>query len=193
MRTSKLIWSLALLLAGCGSIPQLPQLETTRLQAKAVEVPQTENFKKVNEDLYRGGIPSDEDLQTLVKMGVKTNIDLMGAIPPEKAPVAHEKEAATKAGLKFVSIPLPMDRAVPQDMVEQFLQLVQDPANQPVYVHCRHGRDRTGTMVSAYRITFDGITGEQALEEMKSFGFKPSKYPYFAKFVLDFKGLPVLR
>lgn len=193
MRATKWIGFLALLLAGCGSIPQLPQGFDSRVQAQRVEAPQVENFKKVDGRLYRGGIPSDTDLQTLVKMGIKTDIDLMGAIPPERAPVAHEKEAATKAGLKFVSIPLPMDRAVPQDMVEQFLQQVQDPANQPVYVHCRHGRDRTGTLVSAYRISFDGITGEQALEEMKSFGFKPSKYPYFAKFVLDFKGLPVLR
>ena len=36
-----------------------------------------------------------------------------------------------------------------------FLKIVNDPKNQPVYVHCVGGRHRTGVMTAIYRMTVD--------------------------------------
>jgi hypothetical protein len=47
----------------------------------------------------------------------------------------------------------------------------RDPAAQPVFFHCRHGKDRTGTMAALYRIEVDGWTNEEAIEEMLAFGY----------------------
>ena len=68
-----------------------------------------------------------------------------------------------------------------QEEVVQFLKIVTDPAKQPVFVHCLHGADRTGTMVAVYRIIVEGWDKEKALEEMQKgpFGFHEV-----------FKGLP---
>ena len=55
-------------------------------------------------------------------------------------------------------------------MVERALAIINDPANQPVFVHCKHGADRTGTVVAIYRITHDGWSSEQALHEAKKYG-----------------------
>lgn len=187
MRVTPWMLGTMLLLAGCGSLPQLAPTSAVTVRASDV-APKVENFKQVNDDLYRGGLPTEADLSTLHRMGVKTDIDLMGAPKQEVSQVNAEREAAAKAGVKFVSIPLPPWGEVPRDMVQQFLDTVSDPKNQPVYVHCFHGRDRTGTMVAAYRIAFDHYTGEQALAEMQTFGFKSKDYPYFAKFVLNFDG-----
>lgn len=187
MRTTPWIATAMLLLVGCGTVPQLSHSGTAMSQARDAQ-PKVENFRKVNEDLYRGGLPTEADLMALSRMGVKMDIDLMGAPKQERTQVEQEREAAAKAGLKFVSIPLPPWGEVPRAMVDQFLDTVNDPANQPVYVHCFHGRDRTGTMVAAYRIAVDGYTGEQALAEMQTFGFKAKDYPFFAKFVLGFDG-----
>jgi tyrosine-protein phosphatase SIW14 len=53
----------------------------------------------------------------------------------------------------------------------QFLELVNDPANQPVYVHCQGGRHRTGVMTAVYRMTKDGWTADRAFAEMKQYKF----------------------
>ena len=89
--------------------------------------------------------------------------------------------------MKFYRIPLTTwDRPV-EAAVQQFLKLVNDPANQPVFVHCQGGRHRTGTMTAVYRITKDGWTADRAYAEMKQYGFETLiGHPVLKKFVYDF-------
>ncbi len=58
-----------------------------------------------------------------------------------------------------------------EDELARFLKVVADPANQPVFVHCKYGADRTGTAVATYRIVCQGWTKEEAIAEMRSGGF----------------------
>jgi protein tyrosine/serine phosphatase len=55
--------------------------------------------------------------------------------------------------------------------VVRFLQIVTNPKRTPVLVHCQHGADRTGTMITLYRIAVQGWTKEEALREMTEGGF----------------------
>ena len=131
-----------------------------------------------------------EDLAGLEALGVKTDISLQNPrFGKEKGEIAAEKAAAEKLGITFVNLALPPNEAPPEKMLRAFFKAVTDPAAQPVYIHCKHGRDRTGTMVAAYRIQFDHLTGAKALAEMKTFGFKPEDYPYYAEFVKTFEPL----
>ena len=57
------------------------------------------------------------------------------------------------------------------DDVVAFLKLVTDPAKQPVFVHCKHGADRTGLVVAAYRIVVQGWPKQDAIAEMTDGGF----------------------
>ena len=52
----------------------------------------------------------------------------------------------------------------------KFLDAVLDPANQPVFIHCAHGCDRTGVMAAVYRMEVEGWAPGEALEEMRAFG-----------------------
>jgi len=52
-----------------------------------------------------------------------------------------------------------------------FLRIVTDPANQPVFVHCREGEDRTGMMVAVYRMVVQDWPKDKAMAEMKRMGF----------------------
>ena len=36
------------------------------------------------------------------------------------------------------------------EQLAQFLRIVNDPVQQPVYVHCKGGRHRTGVMTAAF-------------------------------------------
>lgn len=64
---------------------------------------------------------------------------------------------------------------VDQADILAFLQQAILPENQPMLVHCRHGADRTGTMIAAYRVVVQGWSKADALNEMQSggFGFHP--------------------
>ena len=151
-----------------------------------------DNFGRINEHYYRGAQPTDRDVADLAKLGVKTMIDLTNGDGD-----SNEQRLAESAGMKFVKIAM-NTRVVPtSEQIATFLKVVNDPANQPVYVHCVGGRHRTGVMTAIYRMTADKWAPNQAFKEMKSYKYGADfLHPEFKKFVLAFKpvltGVPVL-
>ena len=124
------------------------------------------NFGCVSEKFYRGAQPEGRDYKDLSAMGIKMVVDL------QREGDADEKRLVEAAGMKFVRIPM-SDKSWPSaQAADQFLALVNDPANQPVFVHCRGGRHRTGAMTAIYRITNDGWTADRAFAEMKQYDFE---------------------
>jgi tyrosine-protein phosphatase SIW14 len=74
--------------------------------------------------------------------------------------------------MKFYRIGMSDSRQPSAEQAELFLKIVNDPANQPVFVHCLGGRHRTGAMSAIYRITHDGWSADQAYLEMKRYDFE---------------------
>ena len=72
--------------------------------------------------------------------------------------------------LDAVHIPMNAARISEKDAVH-FLKVVTDPERQPVFFHCRHGADRTGSMCAVYRVVVQGWTKEQAIDEMAQGGY----------------------
>jgi tyrosine-protein phosphatase SIW14 len=144
-----------------------------------------ENFGRVDSQLYRGAQPKGRDYADLKALGVKTIVDLTSddADPNE--------QALTEAtGMAYVHLPMTTRTLPAAAQIERFLGLVNDPASQPVYVHCVGGRHRTGVMTAAYRITHDGWTNDQAFNEMKQYKFGADfLHPEFKKFVYAFRPL----
>jgi protein tyrosine/serine phosphatase len=75
------------------------------------------------------------------------------------------------AGMQYFNIPLKASVPPTAEQTAYFLSLVNNPANWPVYVHCKGGRHRTGALTAVYRITQDGWTADQAFQEMKEYEF----------------------
>jgi protein tyrosine/serine phosphatase len=69
-----------------------------------------------------------------------------------------------------------------KEKVEKVVALMADPANQPVFVHCRQGRDRTGIVVAAYRMKEQRWPLAHAEAEMQDFGFN-DVWVGFARFI----------
>jgi protein tyrosine/serine phosphatase len=124
------------------------------------------NFGKVNDSYFRGSQPKGADYADLAAIGVKTVIDLQADGP------SNEAGFVKAAGMNFVRIGMTTTKAPTDAQVAQFFEVVNNPANQPVYVHCAGGRHRTGTMTALYRMTFDGWTPQQAYGEMKQYRFE---------------------
>lgn len=153
---------------------------------------QIKNFGCLNEKFYRGAQPREQDYADLAAMGVKTVIDL------QKSGVEQEQALVETHGMKFYRIGM-SDKSQPgSEQVDLFLRIVNDPANQPVFVHCAGGRHRTGAMTAIYRMTHDGWTADQAFQEMKQFDFEYGightplrKYVYDFYSHIDHKGVVV--
>jgi protein tyrosine/serine phosphatase len=100
---------------------------------------------------------------------------------------ANEEAMAAAAGMKYVQLPMTTRVPPTPERVAEFLKIVTDPANQPVYVHCVGGRHRTGVMSAIYRMAHDGWSGEQAFKEMKQYKYGADfLHPEFKTFVLGF-------
>ena len=123
------------------------------------------NFGCINENYFRGAQPKDQDYKDLAKMGVKTVINLrLGG-------KSDEQQLVEAAGMNYVYIGMKDDKRPSDAQVQEFLKIVNDPANQPVFVHCIGGRHRTGLMTAVYRIEKDGWDVAKAYDEMKKFDF----------------------
>src|SRR5437660_8300819 len=125
-----------------------------------------DNFGRINQNYYRGAQPDGRDYADLSALGVKTVIDLT------RDGRDDERQMVERAGMRFYRIPLTTSDRPSSTAVAQFLKVVNDPANQPVYVHCQGGRHRTGTMTAVYRMTHDGWTADHAYAEMKDVHFE---------------------
>jgi len=140
-----------------------------------------DNFGQVNEHIYRGSQPNGSGFRQLASIGVKTILDL-------REDAEHSaKSDAERAGLRYINLPL-VDKRYPQaDAADKFLEIVNDHANWPVYVHCAGGRHRTGAMIAVYRMAVDHWNVDQAYNEMKQYDFYTSRgHECFKDYVFDF-------
>lgn len=123
------------------------------------------NFGKVNDRLYRGAQPDAAGLKALARLGIKTIIDLRLTNDVWQA----EAAAASACGLTYTNIPFKGYGRPKAEQVEKALAIIES-LPQPVFIHCRHGCDRTGTIIACYRIRHEQWSGEQALQEARHYG-----------------------
>ncbi|WP_171469278.1 fused DSP-PTPase phosphatase/NAD kinase-like protein [Frigoriglobus tundricola] len=150
------------------------------------------NFGEVRAGvLYRSGQLTPAGFERVLdERGIRTVISLRPERDAEKADT-WEEDVARARGVKYVRVtPREHDDAWLDRMAEQFLAVVDAPANHPVLVHCMAGRDRTGTMCAIYRMEFDRWTAERAAAEMQEFEFDPNKDPpaqAYNRYVLGYR------
>jgi uncharacterized protein (TIGR01244 family) len=137
------------------------------------------NFAVVEQGLYRGGQPSKEGIAQLRQQGVKTIINLRDDFNP------RERGWAVDAGMNYVLIGTSASRIRPAE-VANFLDAMAS-APRPIFVHCYHGRDRTGLEIAVYRIARCGWTREAALRELYAHGYQWAAFPGIARFVSTFQ------
>ncbi len=125
------------------------------------------NFHEVDQHVYRGGQPANAGWNSLAHLGVKLVIDLR---PPSEHPVKAEEREVEAAGMKYINVPMRGLAAPHLDAVSKVLSLMVSDSDGPVFVHCRRGSDRTGTVVACYRILHDHWENRKALQEARSYG-----------------------
>lgn len=177
-RVCRSVFTLAVMCLLALAVSAVPDHKRSATGSVTVGV---ENFGKVNDHLYRGSQPDRRSYDQLAALGVKTILDLR-----EDAKDSARADAE-RAGLRYINLPL-KDKKYPQaDAAARFLEIVNNSANWPVYMHCAGGRHRTGAMGAVYRMTVDNWDVEQAYQEMKQYDFYTSRgHECFKNYVYDY-------
>jgi len=190
-RTSKLLRSSALaLFIASFALPAVAEPGAKSAAATAAEAAgiRIDNFGQVDQTYYRGAQPAGSDYANLAKLGVQTLIDLTSddGDPGERA-------ATEAAGMKYLHIPMTTHESPTPGQIAEFLEAVDNPLNQPVYVHCVGGRHRTGVMTAVYRMVHDSWNADKAFSEMKQYKFGADfLHAEFKDFVYGYKPAPAV-
>lgn len=110
---------------------------------------------QVSPVLYRGPQPDVRILQMLAEAGVRLVVNL-------RSESDQTRDLCERLWLEYRHIPVD-DWTTPEpEQVQEFLELLEEPARGPVLVHCLGGVGRTGVFVSCYRIVH-GMSAQDAL------------------------------
>jgi protein tyrosine/serine phosphatase len=164
MRTKLAIFSVlsAGIIAGgylhcMATVPPVAPEDRPGTWAQKIAVKIVPNFHQVSERLFRGAQPPAQGFRELQRRGIKTVINLRES---------HTDDDEI-GGLPLKAVHIPVSTWDLGDaQVVAFLRAATKSENQPVFVHCRHGSDRTGTMCAIYRIVVQGWNREEAIREM---------------------------
>jgi protein tyrosine/serine phosphatase len=157
MRAATFALSLLAAFAGTSFNPSL-----------GVAAPELTRVREVTAGIFRGSQPEElADMVRLSRLGVRTVYSLV----TDDEDVEREARFARSLGIRFISVPMSPLLTPKDETVDFLLAEIQDPRNQPVYLHCRHGKDRTGLIFGLYRVEVQGWTPQQAFLEMREIGF----------------------
>jgi tyrosine-protein phosphatase SIW14 len=114
--------------------------------------------------LYRGGRPDAAGVAWLKRLGIKTVLNL------RHFHGETERALVESAGIAYKRVALESSDVPTAQQLAQIMKTILDPTLRPLYVHCQHGVDRTGTVMAVYRMEIDRWTNVAALAEMDYFG-----------------------
>lgn len=154
---------------------------------------------------YRCGQLTAEGFREAVRRyRIKTVVNLQeearDPLIPERwqtAPSVAESEVCRQLGVRYVALDggildHPGQEAGSRPRaIDDFLAIMDDPANHPVLFHCKAGLHRTGLLTAVYRMEYDGWTKAKAVRELRANGFgtfaATEGNDYLKRFILDFK------
>ncbi len=132
--------------------------------------------------LLRGGQPNKSSLSELANMGVRSVVNLRWSSDA----LWKERKWIIETGMSYFVIPLTYVKSPTRAEIMRFLNILDNPDNYPIFVHCQHGVDRTGMMIAIWRIARQNWTAEEAYEEMRNLGFHKVRMYHFKLAVFDF-------
>ncbi len=139
-----------------------------------------QNFTMVRPGLYRGGHPDAAGLDFLKSRGVKRIVNLEVGDFAEAFPwdISRELDEARQRGLTELRFPMSaFEPAISGEFnthMDQIAAILKTATpSDGVYVHCKHGQDRTGLVIGLERVIDEKWAPKAAYAEMLHIGFHP--------------------
>jgi protein tyrosine/serine phosphatase len=159
----------------------LPALLVSEPKVESISTGDIPRFQMIDDGLYRGGQPELEGFEFLKNKGIKTVINLRTE--------NGEEQIVKELGLNYIHIPISikMWSKIPNAAIQEYFKVLNDPANYPIFFHCRRGADRTGALAGFYRIAVQGWEPKKAYSEARDIGMR-WWYPAIKQQIYDFNG-----
>jgi len=128
-------------------------------------------------EIYRSGQLSRFLIEsTLKRHGILHIVDLTGPDDVNPDQLA-ERNAARKLGIVHHRCPLSGDGSGDIEQYASALEVILrgQQAHEPVLVHCAAGSQRTGGVIAAYRLLFQGKSRHEVLHELAKYDWNPRK------------------
>lgn len=129
-------------------------------------------FQEVAPGILRGGLPTSAEIFTLKNTwNIKRIISLDLEAGEKIDPICN------RLNIEHLILPIEYNDSSDKKEIYQTLRFLSDniikllTTNQPVYIHCVHGRDRTGLAIALYRIKGEGKSIIEALSEAEDLDF----------------------
>ncbi len=143
----------------CGVSPEIASRPT--FWAKKMQNTEFNNLYSVDDNLFRSDQPSKYGMKELEKIGIKTVLSVRN--------LRNDKAEVKGTNIKLSQYRINTWTINYKEVVEALKIIKESP--KPVLIHCKHGSDRTGCIVAAYRIAFQNWTKEEAINEFLGGGF----------------------
>lgn len=114
----------------------------------------------LNDWLYRGPQPEEKEFEKLKQKGIKTVVNFRD----EPKWIEWEKSKVEALGMKYVNLPWNIMKPADPKLMDRFFEVLSDPKNQPVFFHCKHGRDRSGVMATLALMRYEELSETEARE-----------------------------
>ncbi|VAX39012.1 hypothetical protein MNBD_PLANCTO02-715 [hydrothermal vent metagenome] len=121
--------------------------------------------------MYRSAWVEPETFSELIeRFQIRTVVNLCN--PGEMGEERWEKQraAVTNAGAKLMELPMPTTVNANDPLVAKHIELLNNPDNYPMLVHCQHGVTRTAKFIAIYDIIYQGKTAKESLDAQPLFG-----------------------
>lgn len=123
---------------------------------------------RVTENIWRG--PRPKDIRELASMGIKRIISLQSGAEEvlTDTPYEIQSKVADRYGIEFVLIPC--SNIFPPTTEQTALATLLLCDDIPTFVHCHSGVDRTGFIIEAFQMTYQGKTFADAQADWVAMG-----------------------
>lgn len=134
------------------------------------------NFKQVDDGIFIGSQPAQQDLQEAKQLGIQTVIDMR---MPGESNTSNE-EMTRLSGLLYINVPVDKT-ALAEFQIDQLEHAMQQ-APGPFLLHCATGA-RAALLLLLGRARQNEWSAEHTFREAQAIGFKLEDSENFANFV----------
>ncbi len=144
-------------------------------------------FLQVDKTLYRGGKPNEKQLESLKTIGIDTIIDFSTGYGA-KTQGRTEKQITENLKMNYINLPFPSFENPPEEYIAKFFDIVEEARNngKKVFIHCTHGKDRTGLFAGMYKLKYGLDNIENVVNEMLTIGHDSNANPNLIPFLKDY-------
>ena len=163
--------------------------QTGRVDNKKPKSPVTiKNYHHIDRLISRGARPTEAQVAELKQHGYKHIIDFMTETAPD-SDLPEEALWAKREGIQFHWLPFHSRNNPPEEYIDKFFEITDNAKlrNERVFIHCRHGADRTGVFSAIYKLRNYNVKLSDVVAEMFKYGHNANNNPNLIPYVIKYK------